>query len=90
MKHVLLLSLIVLYGCPSPYIQPIKPADTSSCAPGCAQLKKLGCPEASGSNSKDPNSCVNDCTYVQNNGLSIRPSCWVTMTACSQLETTCK
>ena len=44
----------------------------------------------SGSDPSDPESCRKDCEYVQNNGLAIRPSCWVGMTSCDQLDTTCK
>lgn len=84
-----------LSGCPSGYgepppLRPIQPPDTDSCEAGCAKLKELGCPEATGSEPADPESCRKDCEYVQNNGLAIRPSCWTGMTSCDQLDTVCK
>lgn len=94
MNRLLLVVLAVAgcSGCPAPDapLRPVQPTDTPSCAAACAHLKDLGCPEGKGSTPSDPNSCQNDCEYVQKNGLSIRPSCWVNIKSCEELETTCK
>lgn len=79
-------------GCPSPDspLRPVQPTDTSSCGEACDHLKVLGCPESKGSTPSDPQSCRKDCEYVQNHGLSIRPSCWISIKECKELETVCK
>jgi len=93
MKRFLLLLLVMgCNGCPAPEapLVPVQPTDTASCGEACDHLKVLGCPEAKGSTPSDPDSCRKDCEYVQNNGLSIKPSCWVSIKSCGELETTCK
>ncbi len=91
---LLLLLAILLSACPRRGTDgrplPVEPGDTDRCVAGRARLKELGCPEASGSDPSDPESCRRDCEYVQTDGLvHLRPSCWETMTSCSQLETQC-
>lgn len=94
MKNVNIVALLVavLGGCPHTYTgpdRPVVPQDTHMCGAGCERLMELGCPEAEGSEPEDPESCRKDCEYVQENGLSVSPSCWAEMTDCDQLETDC-
>ena len=71
--------------------RPIEPPDTNLCEAGCENLKNLGCEEAQGSDSSDPDSCKNDCEYIQKEGgVSLNPKCWVSITDCLEIEITCR
>lgn len=95
MKKTAIVAIVVLtvlascrYGYQGPD-RPVKPTDTDSCEAGCARLKELECPGHEGSDPGDPESCKNDCEYIQGNGVALSPSCWAEMKSCDELETAC-
>lgn len=95
MRRAVILIAAALSGCPhqdgDSYRKPPEPPDTDRCSAGCANLAKLGCEEAKGSDPGDPASCKNDCEYVQREGLVfLNPGCWARISDCSEIETTCR
>ena len=83
MKKFLILCLFVL-GCGSTPIIVIEPLDTNDCTMACQHLRDLGCPE--GSPLPDGTSCADWCTWTQENGHGLNPSCVKTIMACAAME----
>lgn len=95
------LILVIGMGCAGvpPAPNPVIPTDTYACKAGCDHLLTLtgrdghpGCEEARVLElpNGDIKTCEQFCTETQNNGRSIHPSCWVTLTKCNDIETSCR
>lgn len=90
-----LLSAMVLAGCPvQPITPPSPPPDTNLCAAMCDHLAKLGCEEGQPVYNNDlpgpvdvPNqSCADNCIELQDKGFFVNTKCVLTVERCTQIE----
>lgn len=88
---VVLIAQVGCSGCSGSKISPLpNPAvitDSNMCAPACAHLRELHCPQ--GEPLSDGTSCETVCVETQKHGVWLNPTCVVTLQECSQLEPVC-
>lgn len=105
MKKILLCSFVIACDPTLPYTDPTAPPDplpaedSEWCKSGCEHLAKLtgpdnkpGCFESRPLELPDGSSvsCTQFCQETQNNGRSINPKCWITISKCNDLEPYCR
>lgn len=103
MKNLFIIGFIIsICACNSQQIpkpQPQIPTDSDSCEPGCQHLSQLpgqdgnlGCFETRPLQMPDgtTKSCKDYCLERQAAGRSLHPSCWISLTSCSDIEKVCR
>lgn len=97
MKKVLCFAFFLSFvgancGSNTPDPKPPNPTDADSCGAACKKMQELGCSE--GDDVPGPNNTVVTCEVfcrktVNENHVSLNPSCVAGITSCKQIETTC-
>lgn len=88
MRRHLLALVLFLSGCggAQPSVVPVvvEPGDTDKCPAACAHLRDLGCEE--GQPLEDGTTCEKFCVETQKNGQPLNPTCVLSITACTEIE----
>ena len=87
MRYLALAITILLLSCGGlrPIPLPIDPGDSDQCAPACARMESLGCPE--GQPLSDGTSCTQFCKDTQRAGHALNPTCLTKILTCEEIET---